>query len=288
MHVKVNGVRIYFDVENSGLVADGARMREKPTLLLLHGGPGFDHTIFKPTAVDPGWRALTDIAQIVYIDHRGNGRSDDGGPSTWNLAQWGDDVKAFCDALGIVKPIVSGTSFGGFVAQSYATRHPEHPSKMVLISTAAKFDLDAIFNAFERMGGRDIRAIAEDRWLRPTPENRALYIQRCFPYYRTRTGDPNVFTRAISKNPVAMHFSGAGSESEHLDFRAALARIQCPTLVMAGEQDPITPVAFSEVIAASLPKRLVQFERFDDCGHGVVADQPERGFGVLRNFINAA
>lgn len=283
MHVKVNGVRIYFDVENSGLVPDGAHMREKPTLLLLHGGPGFDHTIFKPD-----WRALTDIAQVVYIDHRGNGRSDDGDPSTWNLDQWGDDVKAFCDALGINKPIVSGTSFGGFVAQSYATRHPDHPAKLVLISTAAKFELEPIFDAFERVGGKEIRQIAEERWLRPTPQSRAVYVQRCFPFYRTRANEQSFVARAISKDAVAMHFSGPGNEAGRLDFRAALGRVRCPTLVMAGEQDPITPVAFSEVIAGALPPSLVRFERFDDAGHGVVGDQPEKAFGVLRDFIQAS
>jgi len=53
----------------------------------------------------------------------GNGRSEGNDSSTWNLAQWGDDVKGLCDALGVVKPIVCGLSFGGFVAQSYATRY---------------------------------------------------------------------------------------------------------------------------------------------------------------------
>ena len=48
MYVTVNGARLYFDVEGAGLVPDGPRMREKPTLLLLHGGPGFDHTTYKP------------------------------------------------------------------------------------------------------------------------------------------------------------------------------------------------------------------------------------------------
>src|SRR4051812_1973795 len=47
MHVQVNGVRLFFDVEGAKLVPDGVTMREKPTLLLLHGGPGFDHTIYK-------------------------------------------------------------------------------------------------------------------------------------------------------------------------------------------------------------------------------------------------
>jgi proline iminopeptidase len=111
MHVSVNGVRLFFDVEGAKLVADGPTMREKPTLLLLHGGPGFDHSIYKPA-----YSALADIAQIVYLDHRGNGRSEDGPREAWNLRQWGDDVRAFCDAVGIAGPIVLGASFGGMVA----------------------------------------------------------------------------------------------------------------------------------------------------------------------------
>ncbi len=70
MFVQVNGVRLYFDVEGAGLVPDGAALREKPTLVLLHGGPGFDHALFKPA-----FSGLADIAQVIYYDHRGNGRS---------------------------------------------------------------------------------------------------------------------------------------------------------------------------------------------------------------------
>ena len=73
MHVSVNGVRLFFDVEGAKLVPDGPVMREKPVLLMLHGGPGSDHSIYRPA-----YSALADIAQIVYLDHRGNGRSEDG------------------------------------------------------------------------------------------------------------------------------------------------------------------------------------------------------------------
>jgi proline iminopeptidase len=82
MHVRVNGVRLFFDVEGAKLVPDGPAMREKPTLLLLHGGPGFDHSIYKPA-----YSALADAAQVIYLDHRGNGRSEDGPREGWNLAQ---------------------------------------------------------------------------------------------------------------------------------------------------------------------------------------------------------
>src|SRR3981081_2902513 len=132
MDVLVNGVRLFFDGEGKKVVPDGPVMREKPVLLMLHGGPGADHSIYRPA-----YSVLADVAQIVYLDHRGNGRSEDGPRKSWNLAQWGDDVRAFCDALGIASPVVLGASFGGMVALAYATRHPDHPSKLVLISTAA-------------------------------------------------------------------------------------------------------------------------------------------------------
>jgi pimeloyl-ACP methyl ester carboxylesterase len=159
MHVLVNGVRLFFDVEGGKLVPDGAFMRERPTLLMLHGGSGSDHSIYKPA-----YSALADVTQIIYLDHRGNGRSEDGPCESWTLAQWGDDVRAFCEALGITSPIVLGASFGGMVALAYATRHPAHPSKLVLISTEAAGDtyLDRRVALFERFGGpRGIR-------LRPT------------------------------------------------------------------------------------------------------------------------
>src|SRR3982074_3656742 len=132
MHVRVNGGGLFLAAEGASLVPDGPAMREKPTLLMLHGGPGADHSIYKPD-----YSALADVAQVIYLDHRGNGRSEDGPRETWTLAQWGDDVRAFCDALGIANPIVLGVSFGGMVALAYATRHPAHPSKLILISTAA-------------------------------------------------------------------------------------------------------------------------------------------------------
>src|SRR5258707_7626412 len=150
MHVSVNGVRLFFDVEGAKFVPDGPVMRETPVLLMLHGGPGFDHSIYRPA-----YSTLADIAQIVYLDFRGNGRSEDGPREGWNLAQWGDDVRTFCDALGITDPIVLGASFGGMVALAYATRHPTHPSRLILISTEAAGGShpERRVELFERFGG---------------------------------------------------------------------------------------------------------------------------------------
>jgi pimeloyl-ACP methyl ester carboxylesterase len=281
MRITVNGTSLYFDVEGMGLVPDGPTMRAKPTLILLHGGPGFDHSMFKPA-----FSVLADVAQIIFLDHRANGRSVNTDPDTWTLAQWGDDVKGFCDALGIERPIVCGLSFGGYVAQSYATRHPDHPGKLILASTAAKRDLAQVLAAFERIGGSAARDVAERFWTNPTPETRATYLRVCHPLYRAKPADTSAAAaRVIVNNDIVMHFNGPAGDLDTMDFRLALAKIRCPTLVMAGDRDPITPIAFSEEIVASLPAHLVRFERFANCGHIVHGDDPERAFAVIREFI---
>lgn len=281
MFATVNGARLFFDVDGEGLTPDGGSMRRKPAIILVHGGPGADHTIFKP-----GYSQLTDIAQLVYYDHRGNGRSDLCDERTWTLRQWGDDLKGLCDALGIEKPIVLGVSFGGFVALSYATRHPGHASGLVLISTAAKVDFPSIYGAFDRLGGPEARDMAETYWENPTAETRALYRERCVPLYQKRqSASTDWQERVLWRDDTAIWFNGPRNEHGHMDFRADLGKIACPTLILAGEDDPITPPAFSDAIAAHLDDRLVTCLRFPDCSHGVVADKPEEAMAALRRFV---
>lgn len=281
MRIDVNGVRLFFDVEGAALVADGPRVRQKPTVILLHGGPGADHFVYKPD-----FSALADIAQLIYLDHRGNGRSADSQPAHWTLAQWAHDVKGLCDALEIVRPVILGASFGGFVAQSFATLFPDALSKLVLISTAAKFDFARMIAAFGDLGGVEAEAAASAYWLSPSAESRRRYHQVCLPLYARRPR-PELFARVMLKDAVALHFNGPENEQGRMDFRADLARVTCPVLVMAGEEDPMTPVVFSEQIAACLTAAPVTFARFADCGHGVVGDQPVQAMETLRRFITA-
>src|SRR4249920_2004 len=80
MKVHVDDVDLYFDVAGAKRVPVGTMMVERPTLVLLHGGPGFDHSIWADT-VGP----LSEWAQVVVYDHRGNGRSDAGPHEKWTL-----------------------------------------------------------------------------------------------------------------------------------------------------------------------------------------------------------
>lgn len=283
MFVTVNNTRLFFDVVGASLVPDGLIMREKPSVVVVHGGPGSDHSVYKPC-----FSRLSDIAQVIFYDHRGNGRSDPCESSTWNLDQWGDDLAGICDALGIVKPIVLGTSFGGFVAQSYAKRHPGHAAKIILNSTAAKVEFSTIYQAFERLAGPKIRSIAEAYWQDPTPEKREKYREFCVPFYRFNKGGAQDWaSRVCQRDDTAMWFNGPQNEHGKMDFRSDLAKIECPTLVLSGDDDPITPRDFSDVIAQHLRDEITTYKTYTKCGHGVVHDRPAEALADIRDFIRS-
>ena len=284
MRVLVNGVHLYFDVEGAGLVADGPRMRQKPTLLLLHGGPGMDHSLYKP-----GYSALAEVAQVVYLDHRGNGRSDDGPRELWTLAQWADDVHEFCRVLGIDHPIVCGVSFGGFVAMAYAARHPEHPAKLILTSTTVAWAAhnDARVAMFERLGGASAGALAHRRFVLADTSAEVLeqWLREALPLYTRRPLSAEALARSVMNDEVRVWFNRPGGEAQTFNLKPGLAHVRCPTLVMGGTLDPMTPIECQRDIAADLPANLVSYEEFADCGHGVVGDAPEAALAVMRRFI---
>ena len=283
MYIQVNGQRIFFDIVGEKLRIAGPRLVEKPTLIALHGGPGFDHQRLRPD-LDP----LADMAQVLYVDHRGNGRSLPSDPGTWTLERWGDDIRALCDTLGIDKPIVFGNSFGGIVAMSYMIRHPGHAAGVILSSTGAWYDFERIFLAFERRGGPQARTAAENFWRRQSPEDHAEYRRVCSPLYGTRPpSDPHQAERTVANLDVARHFLQPGGEIHTMDLRDALRTVTCPVLVIAGREDPITPPEFSEEIDAHLPPANTELHIFDDCGHGPFRDDPERVAAVMRRWMAA-
>ena len=123
MRAKVRDTELYFDVDGMGLVPESAAMKERPVLFLLHGGPGGEHSSFKTQMA-----GLRDVAQLVFLDHRGSGRSQHGEASTWTLENNIEDLEALRQYLGLDRISVLGSSYGGIVAQGYAVRYPDRGS----------------------------------------------------------------------------------------------------------------------------------------------------------------
>ena len=281
MRVEIEpGVRLFFDVDGAALEADGPSMREKPVLLLLHGGPGFDHSLFKPW-----FGRFADTHQVVYLDHRGQGRSDQRDDSTnWLLDTWADDIARFCAALDIQQPVVLGNSFGGMVAIHLAARHPDLASKLILSSTAARMVLDDVYDMFQRLGGDEARAIAAQFWTAPDDDVREQYMTTCLPLYTQHSKNLTEGSQRARMNMRVGDFFILG-EQRTMDLRDDLATIRVPTLVLAGALDPVCPPSAQHEIVDALHPSVVQFELFDDCGHGTYRDQPDRTEAVLRAFL---
>jgi proline iminopeptidase len=276
MRVRTGDVRLFFDVEGARLVVDGPVMRTRPTLVLLSGGPGFDHSVFRPA-----YSQLADVAQVVYVDYRGHGRSDQGDPSRWTLDVLVADLSAFCEVLGIERPVVLGWSFGGMVAMAYAARHPGDVAALVLQSTRPRLDLDGLVEAFRRVGGDEAAEVARRFWS-GDPDALAAYASVCAPLYGPSTVDPDEIARMMVNIEL---LSDPGRVVRDVDLRSELASVCCPTLVVAGDLDPWGSVDAAAEIVAGLPSECVRYEVFPGAGHHIHHDDPERWFAMVREFV---
>jgi proline iminopeptidase len=134
-----------------------------------------------------------------------------------------------------------------------------------------------------RLGGPEAARVAEDFWSTPSPERVAAYLEVCMPLYNPIPADPDANSRSIMRTEVMFHFIERGQLT--MDLLPGLAAVRCPTLVLAGGLDPITPVACSEAIFAALPDGVGELVVFPECGHGIHRAQPERAEAVLRRFL---
>jgi pimeloyl-ACP methyl ester carboxylesterase len=276
MQIDVNGTRLWFDVDGPGLVPDGPSMREQPTLLLVHGGPGgYDHSYFKPW-----FSRFGDVAQVVYLDLRDHGRSGRHDPRDWSLERCADDVRAFCDALGIVRPLVLGHSMGGFIALLHGARHPGHSAGLILVSTCARWDADRLVEGFRRVAGDEVAELARrDFGGDDVTDDESARVAAAFG---PNTPTSDVLARRVS-NPA---IGGPGMDLVRgLDVVDDIAAIIDPTLICVGLLDPVTPVAAAEETLRALAPGVGRLEVVEGAGHFIWLDAPGPLESLIRAFI---
>jgi pimeloyl-ACP methyl ester carboxylesterase len=279
MRVTVDDVELYVDVDGCALVPDGDRMAARPTLVLLHGGPGADHTLFKPE-----FGAITDTAQVIYVDQRGSGRSGVSVPEMWTWTRWADDVAGLCRVLGLGRPILVGTSSGGLVAMHCAARHPGLVAGLVLDSTlGVPTTMDETLAVFARRGGPAAYEAAQ-RYLGGdmTPAATRAWETYALPVYGHDPAPRR--QRALLNDDVQTHFRTGGCGPA--DAAPIAASIVCPALILAGEDDPVCPAVGAGRLAAQLTRAAVDTHVLPGIGHGVFRQAPERSFALVRGFLS--
>jgi proline iminopeptidase len=228
MRAAIPGGEVFYEIVGSGTA-----------LFVVHGGPGIDHTCFRPW-LDP----LGDVARVVYSDLLGNGRSDrvalHGGMETW-----ADGVDALRARLGIETIVLFGHSFGGFVAIEYALRHRERLRGLVLCATGPGFAPTEVLmaNARARAAPAELAAVEHAFATAPTTDAELRASHRAvLPLYFHRRD-----ARILEAMDAQTHYSaaavayGLGECFENWTGGERANEITTPTLVVSGAHDWIMP-----------------------------------------------
>ncbi|WP_162246991.1 alpha/beta hydrolase [Rhizobium sp. Root1220] len=261
------------------------QMCEVPTILALHGGLGFDHGYLRD-----GLGRLQDIAQIIYVDLRGQGRSGRPALETATLEQMADDVAELIRMLGPHKPYIFGHSAGGFVALHLALRHSRSIAGLILSGTAPTVapiqdePNQPTPTLADRAPPKTMEVAARIFSGDITAESVAEFFEKVGPYYAApaQMGLTATLLQATSKNVDMMkHFMT--KIAPQYDLTSQLHLIAVPTLVLVGAYDWVCPPRASRAIAKSIAQS--KFVLFDRSGHFLFSEEPEKFRGVVVDFL---
>jgi proline iminopeptidase len=253
-----------------------------PVLIAHHGGGGIG-SLAEPKAT---FGPLADIFQVVVFDARGCGLSE--GKPPFSHAQWAADVDGLREWIGADQIVVTGGSYGGFIAMEYAIAYPEHTRAMILRDTSP--DNSNLTRAFENAreqtrveinwdnfnrywGGRitDDQDLKE-RWAEIIP----MYDFDYDPVKSNAAVEAGIY-RHEAHNWCFLY------NMPNYDLRPQLPSVTCPTLVTVGRTDWVTPVSYAETIAELVPNsKLVVFEK---SGHSPQIEEFDLFQEVMRDFL---
>lgn len=247
----------------------GPESPDAPVVVFL-GSLGSDRSMWDAQVAD-----LARDHRVVAVDHRGHGGSEViPGPCT--VADLAGDVLALLDSLDVGSFHVVGLSLGGAVAQWLAVHEAARVRSVALMCTAARFGEPSAWTeraAAVREGGT--AAVADAvvaRWLTPAyAESAPAEVDRL---------------RGMILATSAEGYASCCDALSGWDGRDDLARISCPTLVVAGDEDPSTPPDVLREIADGVPG--AGFVVLSPAAHVPTVEIPDRVTEVLREHLAAA
>ena len=283
MYAKINGTRIFFDIAGKQFVPDGPVMKEKPVCLVLHGGPGSDHSHFLP-AILP----LAETMQLVFVDHRNSGRSDRGPIENSSMKQNADDAEALRQYLGLDKIYVLGQSYGGMVAQQYGLDYQEHLHGLILVTTAPSYRInETATEIVMQRGTEEQKELWRKKWAGEITDYDD-YMRKMDSLYHYKYEEEDRIAsmegkkRGISNTEVN-NYQRSG-ELATFDLVPVLPQVKCPVLIIGGEADFVTAAVHSEEMHRAMPQSELHI--VERASHSVFSDRPDYVFPVIEDFVN--
>jgi proline iminopeptidase len=290
-YVDANGVLIYYVEFGKGA-----------PLMVLHGGPGADHTYFLPWLLP-----LARTHRLIFIDERGSGQSERlQDASQYTIENMADDVEAVRVALGLGKIDLLGHSCGGVLAEAYALKYQQHLNHLILNSTfASTREMNAVLarekaqmppeklarlNELEQAGLFG-KGAAWEHGRYPAEYETLAWGDGYFKFLYGARPDAN-YDPAMGNAPTnwELYREMWGSDGEFIidgnlksvEYVERLHTIHVPTLILVGDHDECDPSLSQEMHEKIAGSKLVIFP---NAGHMNFVDQPEMWQKAVNGFL---
>jgi 3-oxoadipate enol-lactonase len=265
MQVTRDGVPINYEVSGSG-----------PALVLTHGLGG------SLEAWQSFATALEDRYTVLRWDARGFGQShrpsSPSGLDTLNPSTWAADLAHVLDAEGITEAVVGGISMGGVIAQRFALDFPEKTRGLILMSTSSQV------GEAGRRGWEERARMVEEEGMTPLMELSGPSIAYSAWYARDHAAEIAVAAKETAARNDPRCYAAAARAVSDYNYTAELAEIACPTLILQGLEDALTPPGGSVIMSRQIPS--VRLEMIEACGHPIPTEQPAEFLRLLEGFLS--
>jgi proline iminopeptidase len=271
-------------------------------LMIVHGGPGADHTYFLPYLLP-----LARRNRLVFIDERGSGQSEKlQNPAGYTVENMVEDVEAVREALGLGRMSLLGHSYGGVLAQAYALKYQQHLTHLILCDTfpstkqmnqvLAKELADAPADVREKIAkmqkaGLFGHGLPYQRNRYPDAYMIAAWGEVYFPYLYQNRPDPNYDPIANGIMAWDLYREMWGSDGEFVidgnlksvEYLDKLHTVHVPTLIIAGDHDECASWLSKEMHDKIVGSKLVILPK---SGHMTFVDQPDMFIGDVDGFLH--
>lgn len=261
MKLKANGIEVNYELHGK----EGA-----PWLVLSHS------LACSVRMWDPQIAALKDRYRILAYDTRGHGATE-APQGAYTLETLADDLFFLLKELKVGTPHYCGLSMGGMIGQTFALKYPGVLKTLTLADTTSRYPAEAAPVWAERI------KTASERGMGPLAQPT---LERWFTetFRKANPAVVNGIRKLILATPVA-GFVGCSHAIPKINLTARLKEIECPILVIVGEQDPGTPVAMAKEIHDNAPgSKLVVIPQ---AAHLANLEQPAAFTRALEQFLQA-
>jgi proline iminopeptidase len=253
--------------------------RDATTLIVLHGGPGLDHSMFRPY-LDP----LADEYRLLYVDERGQGRSERVDARTLTLEVFAHDVDLLAQALGVERFALLGHSFGAIITTTHAIEVGTAAAYVISGGGDSSKTLDADVEASLAALGEAGKPLAES-WEREktvaTEEELKQLLCNQMPFHFHGEPPPGYAEETIGSPEVLRHFANVGYGD--FDYRPYLHHVAKPTLVIVGEHDRTTTPRAARVLHEGIAGSELQV--VPGVGHMSFVEAPDAYLSVVQDFL---